>query len=419
MPLRNPGIRNLWIAQLVSITGDFLAIFAVLSHVSFRLHATPAEITGVSIAYMLPLALFGPAAGVLVDRSSPRRIMVASDILRAALVALLAVCGGLRQTYAILFAISSVSTFFLPAQAVQIRRTVPRDALAGVNAAMQQGVLIIRMASPAAAGALVSRFGPESCFYIDAVTFLFSAAMVWHTRLGLVVVAGQPGQGRHEKRGSMREYSMGMRFIAAHRGIAFVTATMAAATFAISCFTPLMAIFVRDILGASVRTFGLVSAMTGVGMMAGTQAARRLAGARQGVRRQPQAIIVFSLMVMSAGIVVLGASGSPAGAAAGAMVMGSGVGLLMVPAQTLIQSETPISLAGRVSSAVMSVISVAEILGLMVSGVAARGAGVRPLFFTSAAMLAALAWKGSGWKGYGERASGCAAPEAECYRRAA
>jgi hypothetical protein len=67
----------------------------------------------------------------------------------------------------------------------------------------------------------------------------------------------------------------------------------------------------------------------------------------------------------------------------------------------------------------MSVISVAQILGLMVSGVAARRAGVRPLFFTSAAMLAALAWKGSGWKGYGERASGCAAPEAECYRRAA
>jgi len=63
----------------------------------------------------------------------------------------------------------------------------------------------------------------------------------------------------------------------------------------------------------------------------------------------------------------------------------------MVPAQTLIQSETPLPMVGRVSSGVMSLISAAQILGLTLSGVSSAAIGLRPLFFSSAALLATLA----------------------------
>jgi hypothetical protein len=57
-------MRRVWLAQLVSLLGDFLAIFAVISVVTYRMHGTPQQVTGVQIAYMLPLAVLGPLSGV-------------------------------------------------------------------------------------------------------------------------------------------------------------------------------------------------------------------------------------------------------------------------------------------------------------------------------------------------------------------
>jgi DHA3 family macrolide efflux protein-like MFS transporter len=142
-----PGVARLWAGQLISIAGDFLAIFAVLTIASFRLHGTPSQITGITISYMLPLALFGPLAGVLVDRWNPKRTMVASDLIRAGLALLLVLAGQLNEIYAILFAISAVSTFFIPAQTVTIRTLVPREGLLAMNATLQQAMLLTRIAS--------------------------------------------------------------------------------------------------------------------------------------------------------------------------------------------------------------------------------------------------------------------------------
>src|SRR5437762_5726870 len=86
-------MRRVWYAQLVSLFGDFLALFAVLSVVTYRMHGTPTQVTGVSIAYMLPLAVLGPLSGVFVDRWPVKPTLVASDLIRAALVLLLFAAG--------------------------------------------------------------------------------------------------------------------------------------------------------------------------------------------------------------------------------------------------------------------------------------------------------------------------------------
>jgi MFS family permease len=66
--LKIRSVRRLWLAQLVSIFGDFLAIFAVFSLVTFQLHGTPTQVSMVLVAYMLPLAVVSPLAGVFVDK---------------------------------------------------------------------------------------------------------------------------------------------------------------------------------------------------------------------------------------------------------------------------------------------------------------------------------------------------------------
>lgn len=365
---------------MVSVAGDFLAIFAIISMASFRMHATPAGITGVSISYMLPLAAFSPLSGVFVDRWNPKYTMISSDLTRAALVLLLPFTRQLSEIYAILFALSTVSTFFIPAQSVTLRTLVPRAGLLAVNTLMQQTILAMRLASPAVAGALIGRFGAGACFYLDSASFVCSAFLlsgVAIQRLRLLPSA---------KRSQLGDLSAGIRFILSRPDIKFVTTAMAAATFAISCFSPLIAVFVRDILHAGVQTFALISAAIGLGLIAGTQAVRRFVKSRS-----PRHVVVFSLAVVAGAIVLMGASGFAILTAMGAFLMGAGVGLLVVPAQTLIQSETALSVAGRVSSAVTSLISTAQILGLAGSATLAAAIGLRGLFYSSAALLAALA----------------------------
>jgi DHA3 family macrolide efflux protein-like MFS transporter len=87
--LRITTMRRLWYAQIVSIFGDFLALFAVIAALAFKLHATPQQIIGVQVSYLVPIAVLGILAGVFVDRWPLKRTLVSSDLIRGFLVLLL------------------------------------------------------------------------------------------------------------------------------------------------------------------------------------------------------------------------------------------------------------------------------------------------------------------------------------------
>src|SRR5712692_1008876 len=161
--LKLKPVRRLWTAQVVSVFGDFLAIFAVLSYVSFNLHATAVQVTLISVSFMIPFAVIGPVAGVFVDRWNVKRTMIASDLIRAVLALALVFAGSLWQIYAILFLLSAVSAFFVPAQTVTLRTIVPREGLLAAHSLVQQAFQIMRIFSPALAGWIVGSFGASSC----------------------------------------------------------------------------------------------------------------------------------------------------------------------------------------------------------------------------------------------------------------
>src|SRR4029079_15506917 len=66
--LRITVMRRVWYAQVVSLFGDFLALFAVIAVVSFRMHGTAAQLTGLQIAYLLPIVFVGTIPGVILHR---------------------------------------------------------------------------------------------------------------------------------------------------------------------------------------------------------------------------------------------------------------------------------------------------------------------------------------------------------------
>src|SRR6201991_1101081 len=176
--MRIPMLRRLWYAQVISVFGDFLALFAVIGVLTFQLHATPQQVTGVQIAYMLPIAVLGILAGVFVDRWPLKPTMVSSDSIRAALVLLLIFARQAWHFYAILAAISVVSSFFTPAQGVAIRSAVPLHGLRSANALMQQVMFGMRIIGPAIAAFMVAYLGSASCYILDSVSFVGSACII-------------------------------------------------------------------------------------------------------------------------------------------------------------------------------------------------------------------------------------------------
>jgi DHA3 family macrolide efflux protein-like MFS transporter len=378
-------MRRVWYAQVVSLLGDFLALFAVISVVTYRMHGTPQQVTGVQIAYMLPLAILGPLSGVFVDRWPLKPTLIASDLIRAGFVLALFVATSFWQIYLVLAALSCVSSFFGPAQSVTIRSHVPPHGLISANALMQMAMMGIRVVGPSAAGLLVAAFGPNVCYAVDFVSFIASAALI-----SSVTILRPPSAPRAAAESTnsklhaiVHEMGEGARFIVHHAAISFVVMAMAAGMFVMGCFGPLIAVYVRDWLHATALVFGIVSAMVGIGMMLGMPVVRRVSG-----KFSNATLVLGGLAGIGMGALILGALPWVIFSMLGCFTLGFAFAGVIVPAQTLMQRETPHALLGRISSTMMSMIFFAQLVGLMLSGILANALGVRAVFF----LCAVLAW---------------------------
>jgi len=394
--LRIPMLRRLWYAQVISVFGDFLALFAVIGILTFKLHATAQQVTGVQIAYMLPIAVLGILAGVFVDRWPLKTTMVSSDSIRAALVLLLIFATQAWHFYLILGAISVVSSFFGPAQGVAIRSAVPLHGLRSANALMQQVMFGMRIIGPAIAGVMVAYLGAKSCYYLDSVSFLGSALLIASVPF-VAKPAAPPSNTPDPAQVSAiakvwLDMKQGISFILHHAALLFVILAMAAGMFVIGCFGPLIAIYVRDSLGASTKIFALVSPMIGLGMLLGINGLNTLG------KKLSNSLLVYSgLCGIAIGLVILTLLTHIWSSVIGNFIIGFSVAGIIVPSQTLFQQETPPELMGRVGSTFMSIIFAAQISGLILSGLLTHYMGVRKVFALCALLLLILMAVGKLW----------------------
>ena len=388
--LRIDVMRRVWYAQVISLFGDFLALFAIIAAVSFTMHGTPNQITGVQIFYMLPLVFVGPIAGVFVDRWPLKPTLVASDLIRAVLALLLIPATSIWQVFAVLAALSCVSAFFGPAQQVTIRTHVPANGLISANALMQMAFMGMRVVGPSTAGVIAASFGPRTCYAIDVASFVGSAALIGSVAIRRPPSTSAPVQAAASSSNRIhaiwRDMVQGMSFISHHAAILFVVLAMAAGLFTIGCFGPLIAIFVRDTLHGSARLFGFVSATVGIGLFAGTPVIRRISA-----RFTNDVLVLSGLAGIGVGAFLLGAIAHQVATLVAAAAIGFAFAAIMVPAQTLLQRETPHEMIGRVSSTNISVALLAQVVGLALSGALADAFGVRTVFFLCAALAIAMA----------------------------
>jgi MFS family permease len=380
-PFALRDFRKLWAGQFISIFGDLLAIFGVISLITFRWHGTASQVTYVLISYMLPLAIFSPIAGVFVDRWHVKPVMISSDLTRGVLALSLVRATDVPELCGVFVALALLSSFFSPAMNVTVRTIVPEEQLLAANALLSQASYAVRLLAPVAAGTLVASLGERWCFYLDSLSFFFSAAMV-----ATINVVRVPAQAGKSLKGFFGELTSGNRFILTHPSLAFVITSMVGAMFVMSCLSPLFSIYVRDVLHSGTFLYGLISSVGGVGLILGTQAVTRF-----GKRVSNKARVVGGLLVCGAGLALLAISRMVAGSIMTTLVVGLGIAFVTVSGQTLMQQETPPQMLGRVTSSFMSVFSLAQVLGLLLAGHLAVWLGIREVFLVCASALMLIA----------------------------
>lgn len=176
----NRRFTRLWLAMVISQFGNwfnYIAIFVLLQ----QLTGSGTAVSWFLIAKFLPTALLGPAAGVLADRFSRKRIMITCDLLRTAVVLCLLLIRRPEQVwliYALALLQEALWTFADPARRATIPNLCRKEELNIANALGGATWSVMLAVGAALGGVTTARFGWQSAIAIDAVTFLVSAVLI-------------------------------------------------------------------------------------------------------------------------------------------------------------------------------------------------------------------------------------------------
>ncbi len=185
----NHNYRNTWIGQIVSEIGDHFNNIAVFS-LAVATTRSGMVVSGVMLARAIPAMFVGPLAGVVLDRFDRKRVMIASDLLRAMLAALFILTVHRRDTW-LLYLLSALlmaaSPFFTAGRAAVLPAIATRDELHTANSLTQTTQWTTLAMGAFLGGASVMQFGYAWAFAGNALSFLISAFCI--SRLHL------PGRG--------------------------------------------------------------------------------------------------------------------------------------------------------------------------------------------------------------------------------
>jgi len=262
-PLSARDFRLLGIGQSTSMLGDG-AFYVALAWQVYDLSPQPTALAVVLAARSIPMLLLLLVGGAMTDRFPRRMVMLASDVIRgaaAALLAVLAATGALELWHVVVLAavFGAADAFFYPAYTSILPEILDTDLLLQANA-LESVVrpLALRMAGPALGGFVVARIGTAGAFAFDALTFGVSVAA-----LLAMQARGAPSGARS---GIFDEVREGYRYARAEPWI-WVTLVVAAFSvlFAVGPFDVLMPLIVRDRLRAGADAYGAIIAASGAG----------------------------------------------------------------------------------------------------------------------------------------------------------
>src|SRR5262249_10174330 len=148
-------------------------------------------------------------------------------------------------------------------------RLVDRENLLAASAAMHQTFQWARIASPAIAAAVVARLSENACFLADAVSFAISALLLTAIPSNVPRAPVDGTHSDHSMTRILRDVRSGIAYLFADPELSFAVLAMAAGSFATTCYSSLVGVFVRDALHSGMRMYGTLGSLIAVGMLIG------------------------------------------------------------------------------------------------------------------------------------------------------
>jgi DHA3 family macrolide efflux protein-like MFS transporter len=382
--LKNRNFVLLWIAQCISSAGDSFTFLALTIKVNdfYTDAGESARALGlILIAFALPQLIVGIFAGTMVDRWDRKWIMVASDIIRALIVPafiFIQTPADLPVAFTIAFLASTFSVFFYPARTALLPSLVSEEELMTANGWMQMGNTIARLSGPVLAGIVVSQWGSNIAFGIDAVSFVISAMLL----IGIMGVVTRIKVDQDSSRTPWNDVKEGVRYATRSRLLQGVTLGISIAMLGLGAVNVLFIPFLRHIFQAPIEALGGLEAAQGAGMFLGGLTISAI-----GKRLHPILVAVIAMLLLGLSIGLFGFA--PAYSYAFILLPLAGFTLPPINAslQTMLQRGVPREILGRAGSVMDMAITMTNLLSMGVAGWLGDLIGLRETFILSGVML--------------------------------
>ncbi|MGW1810679.1 MFS transporter [Streptomyces sp. NPDC002078] len=299
---RHRDFMLLWGGQSVSLIGAQVTVLALPLLATLTLHASTFQVALLTSFSTLPWLLFSLPAGVIVDRSRKREVMLWCDVARFAVLCTVPVAGALGalslvQLYAVALVSGTLAVLFNSAYLSFPGILLTKSQLVDANGKVSTASAAAGVIGPSSAGFLVALVGAATAVTADAVSYLVSAGGLLLVRFREPRPAPKPASDR----GFRRELSAGLRIIVADRILTFVTISNSLGNFLLAAISSVWVLYaVRD-LGWSAQTVGLVGGISAVGGVIGSLIAKPLIK-RYGLVR----VLLFSPVPFAPGQIVAG-----------------------------------------------------------------------------------------------------------------
>lgn len=270
---KTPGNRlssdfwKYWTGQTISNLGSSVTLFA-LPLLVYKLTGSAINLGITGAAEFLPYLLFGLILGAWTDRVNRKRMMIFTDVARAAIVAtipLLAVLGAfpIWWIYVVGFIHSTLTICFESGQFAAIPSLVGQDDLVTANGRIQASYSAAQIAGPLLAGLLVTVVPLTSLMLIDSFSFLVSS-------FSLVIVRtsfnGRTDEER--KKTSIRsDVIEGLRYVLSHPVLRNISMMMAMVNFVGAATNAQIVLFAKERLSASDAQVSLLFSAASLGVV--------------------------------------------------------------------------------------------------------------------------------------------------------
>ena len=337
-----PSFRRLWAAGLVATAGVQVGRIGLLLH----LLQQGSSVLGLALLVAtktLPGALAAPAAGLLVDRLSKRRVMIAADLVRAACLGAVVLAPRLEVIYLVAAVESLATALFDPARAAALPLVVRRRDVPRANGFDQSAATVAMVAGPLAGAALFALGGLAAAAGVNACAFAASALLLARVRVRRA--AAVPALALRPL--GMSDLRAGWSYLARHRAVLQLTVLFFVSMLCGGVWVPLAPSFMREVLGSPDRLLGLHLGAFGVGGLVGSLLAPRLGGLVD------RGLVLFLALLVEGGQIAAYALVPDAAASAVVLLLWGGtVAVIRVSSYSILQLEVAEPFLGRVFAVV-------------------------------------------------------------------